>query len=38
MDFPTIIIWASPLSFLGALGVILNFYLIFRWNFFKQTE
>ena len=29
MDFPTFIIWASPLSFLGALCVILNFIQIF---------
>ena len=29
MDFPIIINWVSPLSFLGALGVIFNFYLIF---------
>ena len=25
MDFPIIIIWMSPLSFLGALGVIFSF-------------
>ena len=30
LDFPIIINWVSPLSFLGVLGVIFNFYLIFR--------
>ena len=38
MNFPIIIIWVSPLSLLGASGVILNFYSIFRLNSFKQTE
>ena len=30
MDLPIIIIWVSPLSFLGASGVIFKFYSIFR--------
>ena len=30
MDSPIIINWVSPVSFLGMLGVIFNFYLIFR--------
>ena len=38
MDSPIIIIWVSPLSFLGAAGVILKSKFTFRWNFFKQTE
>ena len=38
MDFPIIITWASPLSFSGASGVILNFYFIFGRIFFVQTE
>ena len=29
LDLPIIIIWASPLSFYGVSGVILNFYSIF---------
>ena len=33
MDVPIIIIWASPLSFLGVLCVILNIYLIFSMKF-----
>ena len=33
MDTPNIIIRASPLSFLGALGVILHFYLFFSMKF-----
>ena len=37
MDFPIIIICVSPLSFLGAAGVILKFYSIFRWNSCKKT-
>ena len=38
MDFPIIIVWVSPLQFLGALSVIFKFYSIFRWKFSKQTE
>ena len=38
MDFPIIIIWVSPLSILGALGVNSTIYSIFRWNSSKQTE
>ena len=30
MDFPILIIWMSPLSFLGALRVIFHLYFIFR--------
>ena len=37
MDLPIIILWASPLSFLGTSSVILIFYFIFRGNFSKQT-
>ena len=37
MDFPIIIIWVSPLSFLGASGVILKFYSFFQLNSSKQT-
>ena len=28
MDFPILIIWMSPLSFLGASGAIFHFYII----------
>ena len=38
MNSPIIINWVSPLSFLGVLGEIFNFYPIFRWIFVKQTE
>ena len=30
MDFPILIIWMSPLSFLGAFGAIFHFHLIFH--------
>ena len=38
MDFPIIIIWVSPLLFLGASGAILKLYSFLRWKFSKQTE
>ena len=33
-----IINWVSPLSFLGVLGVIFIFYLIFRMKFLKANR
>ena len=38
MDCPIIIIWTSPLSFLGQSRVILKFNSVIRWHFSKQTE
>ena len=38
MDFPIVIIWVSPLSLLGASGVILNFYSIFLMKFLPSKQ
>ena len=38
MDSPIIMNWMSPLSFLGASGVIFNFYLIFDEVFLSKQN
>ena len=38
VDFPIIINWMSPLSLLGASGVIFHFYFIFDEKICTQTE
>ena len=38
MDFPIIIIWASPLSFLGALDVTLNYLIFYGFSLSKQNS
>ena len=38
MNFPFFIIWMSPLSFLGAAGVIFSFLFCFSMKFFKAKR
>ena len=38
MEYPSVMNWTSPFPILGLLGDIFHFYLIFKRNFFKQTE
>ena len=38
MDFPILIIWMSPLSFLGTLGSTFHFYFIFSMKFVSANR